>query len=135
LGHEVLRWIQVTLGSQAAWTQQNISWPKPDPAMLFASRTRTGLGYGPSLESWTAFCKTNASKIHRELSSVETQEPALTQARAGLTTILWASSMRHMLVGLKTTNHVLQFYSETDWTPKVRDLVAWHVLHGTERNI
>ena len=103
--------------------------------MLVASRTRTGLGCGDCLQSWSAFCKTNGNNIFRELWTVKMPVPALTQLQAGLTTMSWASSIVQLLFGMRTTSHVLQFYTQDDLVPKVRDFAAWHVLAGTERSI
>ena len=103
--------------------------------MLCASRARTGLGDDDGLQSWCAFCKTNGHSIFRELCALEISLPALTQVQAGLTTMDWASSTLQLLIGMRTTSHVLQFYDQVDLVPKVRDFAAWRLLSGTERSI
>ncbi len=64
-GRSALR--AATWGSQAACIQHRTSWPFPDRARLFATRTRTGLGYCDCLQSRSAFCKINGNNIFRDI--------------------------------------------------------------------
>lgn len=83
------------------------------------------------MQSWYALCRGKSQSIFRELWMLRMEASALTQVRAGLTTMHWASSNEQLLMGTRATIHVLQFYEKADHVPQVRDFAAWRLLAGT----